>query len=419
MEENGGKQMNLLEKYLKLKKSIIESSEHPMIEHNGKMVHRNNSEGQPIHHTDAGIKAFHDWSGGSELKDEHGRPKVMYHGTSSDKDYADFKVPKNGAWFTDSKEGASAYASSNDSQNTKYDHFTGKFHDINTASRVVPVYIKSKNTHNITPDENKKINVENYKRAQGQVFSDMKTKGVDMVNHGGGVVSVIGDSSQIKSAIGNRGTYSQKSKKMNESEDYKGEHGAPDPESGAPLHNLKGIYPDDFYDNPKHYSDGSHYDNESTSVMKYVKDKPNRLVKIYRAVPKVMSHQDKLDEIDKHKRHILKYGKVPSGVNTSLNSSKYYDKLDNDQKQLESNPPASEPAKIKINKGDWVTASHTYAKEHGRDNLKNNYKILSKTVKASELYIDGNSIHEYGYHPTEKTLKESMEIEYWNNEENI
>ena len=210
--------MNLLKKYLKLKQSIVESTDHPMINHNGKMVHRNNSEGQPIHHTEEGIKAFHDWSEGAEMKDDHGRPKVMYHGTSSDKDYADFKVPKNGAWFTDSKKGASDYAKENDSQDLKYDPDTRKFNSINTASRVVPVYIKSKNTHAITDDDNKKINVENYKRAQGQVFADMKTKGIDMVNHGHGVVSVIGDSNQIKSAMGNRGTFSQKSKKMNEQE---------------------------------------------------------------------------------------------------------------------------------------------------------------------------------------------------------
>ena len=52
---------------------------------------------------------------------------------------------------------------------------------------------------------------------------------------------------------------------------------------------------------------------------------------------------------------------------------------------------------IKINNGDWVTTSRLYAKQHGESNLNNSYKIITKTVKASELYTDGNSIFEWGY----------------------
>lgn len=58
--------------------------EHPKIEHNGKMVHTTNSMDQPIHHTEEGIKNFHDWFGDSSNVDEHGRPNVMYHGTGGD-----------------------------------------------------------------------------------------------------------------------------------------------------------------------------------------------------------------------------------------------------------------------------------------------------------------------------------------------
>jgi hypothetical protein len=180
---------------------------------------------------------------------------------------------------------------------------------------------------------------------------------------------------------------------------YHGEHTSPDAESGAPIHNLKGVYPDDFHTNPHHYGDGSSYDNESTSVLRSVKDKPKAAVKIYRAVPLVQSHQDKIDELEHHKRHILRTGKVPPGVKTTLNSSKYFDKACDDLDHLRTNPPKEEPQKIKINVGDWVTASRSYAKEHGQGNLNNKYKILSKTVKASELFTDGNSVHEFGYHP--------------------
>lgn len=53
--------------------------------------------------------------------------------------------------------------------------------------------------------------------------------------------------------------------------------------------------------------------------------------------------------------------------------------------------------KIEINDGDWVTINRNYAKQHGEDNLDNKYIIRSKIVKASQLYTDGNSIHEFGY----------------------
>lgn len=63
---------------------LVESVEHPMIDVDGEQKHRHNSLGQPIHHTDEGIKNFHRWFGNSKITDDHGRPKVMYHGTSSD-----------------------------------------------------------------------------------------------------------------------------------------------------------------------------------------------------------------------------------------------------------------------------------------------------------------------------------------------
>ena len=60
---------------------ILMESSHPMIDVDGFMKHRNNSEGIPIHHTDEGIRNFHRWFGDSDSVDEHGRPKVFYHGT--------------------------------------------------------------------------------------------------------------------------------------------------------------------------------------------------------------------------------------------------------------------------------------------------------------------------------------------------
>ncbi len=61
----------------------VDTHQFPMIEHKGKMVHTTNSEGQRIHKTDAGIRAFHDWFGDESTHvDVHGRPKVLFHGTT-------------------------------------------------------------------------------------------------------------------------------------------------------------------------------------------------------------------------------------------------------------------------------------------------------------------------------------------------
>ena len=199
---------------------------------------------------------------------------------------------------------------------------------------------------------------------------------------------------------------------MNKSEDYRGEHEAPDEKSGAPMHNLKGVYPDDFHKNPSHYADGFDHDHESISVMRSVKDRPHAPVKIYRAVPVVQSHQDKIKELEKHQSHVMKKGTIPSGVMTNLNKSDYYEKVSNDLEHLRKNPPNTEAEKIKINKGDWVTPSLTYAKDHGKGALRGKFKVLSKTVRASELFTTGDSVHEYGYQPKTKTVAESVEFAY-------
>jgi len=140
--------------------------------------------------------------------------------------------------------------------------------------------------------------------------------------------------------------------------EYKASHRPPNMENGAPLHDVtKGgeIYPADIY-SPKglqYYGTGQdRADKESLNVIKNTKNKPDELVTMYRAVPK------------------------DSSINT-------------------------------INNGDWVTLSKTYAKEHGESALDDNYKIISKQVKANQLFTNGDSINEFGYwtEPTVQTTK--------------
>ena len=89
---------------------------------------------------------------------------------------------------------------------------------------------------------------------------------------------------------------------------------------------------------------------------------------------------------------ILKYNNSTS--NTSSSNEQFKKELE----KLKNSPPESE-TKIDINPGDWVSINRNYVKDHGDSLLKGNYKILKKTVLAKHLYTNGDSIHEYGYHP--------------------
>ena len=74
-------------------------------------------------------------------------------------------------------------------------------------------------------------------------------------------------------------------------ESHRGEHEAPMRDSGAPLHNLKGVYPDDFYsaEGPRFYGVGDGSDARSMSIVRSLKGRPRDAVTVYRAVPKSVS----------------------------------------------------------------------------------------------------------------------------------
>lgn len=130
--------------------------------------------------------------------------------------------------------------------------------------------------------------------------------------------------------------------------DYSGEHRAPGRDSGAPLDNLKDVYPDDVYgpNAARYYGDesGSQTDKAAVRIIQATKGKPDAPVKVFRAIPK----------------------------------------------SIQSN---------EINPGDWITTIKSYAVQHGEGPLGGDYKILEKTVPAGDLYTDGNSIFEFGYDP--------------------
>ena len=187
--------------------------------------------------------------------------------------------------------------------------------------------------------------------------------------------------------------------------DYRGEHSAPGSDD-APMWDVvaKGVYPEDFYslDGARYYGDnaGNPSDQAVVALIKSVRNKPAARVKIYRAVPKELGLQEQIDELIAEKKYILKYGKLPHGVITPLDRSKYYNHISDIIDSLQSRIDAGEKDKTgieKINSGDWVTIYRPYAKEHGMSSLRGKYKILSMTVPAKNLFTDGNSIYEWGY----------------------
>lgn len=127
--------------------------------------------------------------------------------------------------------------------------------------------------------------------------------------------------------------------------DYRMDHKAPYNNGyDARLDDVSSVFGDDIYTNnaARYFGTYEGFDNESVRHIQEAKGNPNKKVVVYRAVPKSVK---------------------------------------GDQ----------------IRNGDWITLTYDYAKNHGESNIIGPYRIIKKTVKASEIYTDGNSIHEFGY----------------------
>ena len=125
--------------------------------------------------------------------------------------------------------------------------------------------------------------------------------------------------------------------------EYRGSHTAPNAKTyGATLDSLQNIMPADVYSSKgmNLYGIGDRQiDSEWFRAAYLAKGNPDKLIEVYRAVPK--------------------------GVKG-------------------------------INEGDWVTTSKTYAKNHGENTLDGDYEIITKKVKASTLSSEGYP-YEFGY----------------------
>ena len=154
---------------------------------------------------------FKRWFGNSKVVNGDGKPLVMYHGTSKDKDFPSFNIGQRGSWFTSSPEDASSYSTENDSQGYTYEGI--KFVPKNTASRVIPVFLSIQNPYILTKQDTEDLSKgSSYQQAQRNVFSKAKAKEHDGIDMGSGVWVVLNSPTQIKSAIGNKGTFDDKKK---------------------------------------------------------------------------------------------------------------------------------------------------------------------------------------------------------------
>lgn len=196
-----------------------------------------------------------------------------------------------------------------------------------------------------------------------------------------------------------------------EEESYRGNH-QPSKEVAAPLHDLTQIYPDDIYgpNGVRYYGDSSPHDDESFAIVFSAKGRPNKRVKIYRAVPNLNIDVDKeIQKLSSILNYRMKFNFFP--VDNAIVAKKeiefqdlsYDERMDavrdsivKDMEELKSrrNP------NLNINAGDWVSINKGYAVEHGEATLRGEYKILSKTVPAKTLFTSGDSIHEWGYYPS-------------------
>lgn len=95
--------------------------------------------------------------------------------------------------------------------------------------------------------------------------------------------------------------------------------------------------------------------------------------------------------------HLTRRNKKLGFENTTIKYD-YVEFLEEKIAQLEQQLENTKNDSIKsINDGDWVAISRQYAKEHGQTEFGTQFKILSKVVRANELYTEGNSLSEWGY----------------------
>lgn len=224
-------------KWIKSPDNINESLENPMIDVDGEMKHKHNSNGQPIHHTDEGIRNFHRWFGKSKTVDEHGRPQVFYHGTDSNFDefkkthgtistvFGSDKVDRHGHFFTDDKYLANTFSKSGKVMSV----YLKAHHPLDMRNGVSDDKLGEFENHGLSPRWFTHSHMEDWERFDGddgKDFTDTLNKmGHDSViihepatsTQKGGSAFVVFHPHQIKSSESNTGEFSPNKNRITES----------------------------------------------------------------------------------------------------------------------------------------------------------------------------------------------------------
>lgn len=132
---------------------------------------------------------------------KEGKLIPLYHGTSKDADFKNLKQSPRGTWLTTDAESASKYAVDNDARGLKYNPDTGKYNEVNTASRVIPVYANVQKMYIPTEEEFATMRMtENYVKYQKELMAKAVASGHDAIDYGGGVIAV-SSPNQLKSTL--------------------------------------------------------------------------------------------------------------------------------------------------------------------------------------------------------------------------
>jgi len=172
----------------------------------------------------------------------------------------------------------------------------------------------------------------------------------------------------------------------------------------SPAHDVSkafpGIYSMSFSKALREYGTGNDSDPMALQIIRNIQDNPDAKVKIYRAVEKGL--QDNIADLKQDRKYIKRNGSVPPWADVPPHSAEEYSAFVDSQID---NLGSVEGATIQasINPNEWVTITRQYAVDHGECCVPGGYTILTKTVKAKDLFTEGNSIHEWGYDPGNDT----------------
>lgn len=162
-----------------------------------------NSNGKPIAQTEEGLRNFWRWFGDSKVVDKDGKPLVVYHGTASSFDTFDtgaigsnYGADSKGFFFTNSPEQAAVHAED-----------AGFTYNGNAEANIVPVYLALKNPSVVKtkgrPNDWYDANTDYALGSVEQNDSD----GIIISGKDSETVYVAFAPEQIKSAVGNQGTF--------------------------------------------------------------------------------------------------------------------------------------------------------------------------------------------------------------------